>query len=134
MVDYAGAAVFAIKGEQGEILDYSGPLPPEKYLDLGRRYEKTGVFAELARTRAPLIIDDVHGDSPLARNIQKVFGDELYTMFKHLRSWMGIPLIVKDQVVGMITCTYPEPNHFTSRHARLALAIGNQAAVAIENA
>lgn len=50
------------------------------------------------------------------------------------RSWMGVPLIVKDQAIGMLRLSYTEPNYFTPRHAQLVLAIANQAAVAIENA
>jgi signal transduction histidine kinase len=47
---------------------------------------------------------------------------------------MGIPLMVKDKVIGMLGLAHSEPGYYTSQHARLALTIANQAAVAIENA
>jgi PAS domain S-box-containing protein len=134
MVDYMGAAVYTLDGEEPELLDYAGPLTQERYKDLPRQMKQVGVFVEAIRTHEPVIIADVWGDSPLARNVQGVFGDDLRVGYVHLRSWMGIPLMVKERVVGLISFTHSEPNYFTPRHARLALAIGNQAAVAIENA
>src|SRR6266498_1623759 len=47
---------------------------------------------------------------------------------------MAAPLTLKDRVIGMVTFTAREPRYFTPRHATLALAIANQAAIAIENA
>src|SRR5207249_566793 len=49
-------------------------------------------------------------------------------------SWMAVPLLLRDQVIGMLVLTSKEANAFTPRHATLALAIANQAAIAIENA
>src|SRR5439155_5939091 len=47
---------------------------------------------------------------------------------------MAVPLMLRDQVIGMLVLTSSEEQAFTQRHATLALAIANQAAVAIENA
>jgi GAF domain-containing protein len=52
----------------------------------------------------------------------------------YVHSWMGIPLKRKERVIGLLSLIHNEPNYFTSQHARMALAIANQAAVAIENA
>ena len=51
-----------------------------------------------------------------------------------MRSWLGVPLLVQDHVVGMLTLDHDQPGHYTPRHADLALTIANQAAIAIENA
>ena len=47
---------------------------------------------------------------------------------------MGIPLKSKERVIGLLSLIHNEPNYFTSQYAKMALAIANQAAVAIENA
>jgi signal transduction histidine kinase len=47
---------------------------------------------------------------------------------------MGIPLISRDQLIGVLRLDHHEPGHFTRAHADLGLAFANQAAVAIENA
>src|SRR5205823_10050102 len=61
-------------------------------------------------------------------------GDLLVTTFQHVCSWMAVPLTLRDQVSGMLVLTSKEENAFTPHHATLALAIANQAAIAIENA
>ena len=41
---------------------------------------------------------------------------------------------LKDRVIGMLSASHSQPGYYTSHHADLALAIANQAAIAIENA
>ena len=50
------------------------------------------------------------------------------------RSYLAVPIMVKDQPIGILRLTHNEPGRFTAEHARLATAIANQAAIAIENA
>ena len=47
---------------------------------------------------------------------------------------MRIPLVYQDKTIGMISLSHVEPGRYTAHHARLAMAIANQAAVAITNA
>jgi two-component system NtrC family sensor kinase len=56
-------------------------------------------------------------------------GDTLVT-----RSAIGLPLIRRDRVIGILTLMHEEPNVFTDWHLELVSAIGRQAAAAIENA
>jgi signal transduction histidine kinase len=49
-------------------------------------------------------------------------------------SLMAVPLMPKEQVIGILTLTAQEPHYFTPHHAALALAFANQAAIALENA
>jgi signal transduction histidine kinase len=51
-----------------------------------------------------------------------------------VRSWLGVPLIAKGQLIGVLRMDHAEPGHFTQEGARIALAFADQAAVAIENA
>ncbi len=62
-----------------------------------------------------------------------------YPAFKHsphhhMRSWLGVPLIVKDKLIGMLALDSIESAHFTPHHARLVTAFAGQVAVALENA
>jgi signal transduction histidine kinase len=61
-------------------------------------------------------------------------GDQLETTFGFIRSFMALPLLLKDRIIGVLTMSYPEPGYFTAHHAELAGAIAQQAAIAIENA
>lgn len=93
-------------------------------------------FLEVAERRQPVIIPDVHADTPLARKFQQisqvVFGDGQVS--PHITSWMGVPMMLKGQVMGILTLDNSQPNYFTEAHAELAMGIAQQAALAIENA
>jgi PAS domain S-box-containing protein len=52
----------------------------------------------------------------------------------YIRCWMGVPLVVKDKVIGVINLDKAEPGFYHAEDAELALAFANQAAAAIENA
>ena len=61
-------------------------------------------------------------------------GELQKSTFHYVCSWMAVPLRLRDQVIGMLVVASKEENAFTPHHATLALAIANQAAIAIENA
>jgi HD-GYP domain-containing protein (c-di-GMP phosphodiesterase class II) len=50
-----------------------------------------------------------------------------------LRSWMGVPLICQDKLIGMIALDCTRPNFFTESHVRLASAFADQVAVLLNN-
>jgi len=82
--------------------------------------------AEVLARRAAVIYDNVPEAFPY-------FGEEPYVA-DPIRSWLGVPLICNDRLIGMITLDRHQPAAFHDNHARLAAAFAAQAAVAIENA
>jgi serine phosphatase RsbU (regulator of sigma subunit)/CRP-like cAMP-binding protein len=57
-----------------------------------------------------------------------------FSRLSHIASWLGVPLLFGDQLMGMITLDKHEINFYNDDHARLAMAFATQAAIAIENA
>jgi signal transduction histidine kinase len=53
---------------------------------------------------------------------------------KPTESWLGVPMIARDRVIGVISVESYKKNAFTAEDLILLTAIANQAAVAIENA
>src|SRR5215831_8059439 len=51
-----------------------------------------------------------------------------------IRAWLGVPLIMYDEVIGVLSVQSHTPGAFGADHLRLLEAIGGQAAVAIQNA
>jgi diguanylate cyclase (GGDEF)-like protein len=51
-----------------------------------------------------------------------------------VRSWLGVPIVIYHEVVGVLSVESRESDVFVKHQARLLEAIGAQAAVAIENA
>src|SRR4029079_12688018 len=88
----------------------------------------------ILRERGVVIVDDVRGASDTARRYQQVIGEQLHTVFSHVRSWLAAPLVVRDRVIGFMSVSWNDVGHFTEHHAELLRAIASHAAVAIENA
>jgi len=51
-----------------------------------------------------------------------------------IHSWLGAPMLIGAQLIGMIALDKKEAEFYTQEHARLAEAFAAQAAIAIENA
>lgn len=91
---------------------------------LKRIYEKNDLFLEIMHTRQPIILADAQADPRL-----KNWGNA-----HHIRGWMGVPLIARDEVIGFLTIENNELDAYSSDSARIAESFGNQAAAAIHNA
>ncbi|HEU5090163.1 MAG TPA: GAF domain-containing protein, partial [Roseiflexaceae bacterium] len=59
---------------------------------------------------------------------------QVHSVGKYIRSWLGVPLLSKGHVLGVLNIDSHQPNHFSQRDVEVALAFANQAAVALENA
>jgi GAF domain-containing protein/nitrogen-specific signal transduction histidine kinase len=54
--------------------------------------------------------------------------------FAHIRAWISAPLIVHDEVIGLITLDHQTPGFYTDEDGRNVALIAQQAAAAIDNA
>jgi PAS domain S-box-containing protein len=136
VVYYTDSSLLVFEGEDLVTVGYRGPVPQDRIM--GTRFppgrgrtmlEGPGHMTE------PLVIDDVRSDAPLARAYRQMVGEErLMRELRHIRSLLGVPLILKGQPIGLLAISHDEPGHYTERHVELARTIANQAAIAIQNA
>ena len=82
------------------------------------------VFLKMCASRQPTVIDDV----------TQAVGWFIAPWLPLNKSWLGAPLIVRDQVIGMISMTRPAAGAFSLSETVLTTAFAGQAAVALENA
>jgi PAS domain S-box-containing protein len=134
VVDYSGAAIIAREGDALALLDYRGPTREPEIHALERSADFQMVLRNFLDEHEVRVVGDVRGDEPGAAAFRRAAGAFLATEFAFVRSWMGLPLIAKERVIGMLNVVHAEPNYFTERHAALATAVAGQAAVALENA
>jgi signal transduction histidine kinase len=136
VVPYTGASILLREGDDLTLLDGVSSLGDAGAMR-GVRFpiaESPVLWSRLA-AREPIISDDIRGDDPQAVGFRRAVGEYLeYPSMVGIRSWLAVPLALKDRVVGMLSVSNSEPAFFTDRHAGLAMAVANQAAVAIENA
>jgi len=80
-------------------------------------------WGNLKDSRQPIIIPDVQADDRFTK----------FDQTRYIRSWMGIPLVAQDKLIGYLNIDSRTPGYFNDEHAALAQTFANQAAVAIEN-
>ncbi len=85
--------------------------------------EDSILLHEMIRTGHAISVGDIGGD---ARFMSFAEQERL--------SWLGIPLIAKGQVIGVLAIEKVEPHFYTSDMIQLATTFASQAAVAMDNA
>jgi signal transduction histidine kinase len=123
-----------LDGDMLTVVAYRGPIPQADALQIAFSLHEARANREVIERQQPLVVANVNSGVPLARAIQDTAGESLNTTYSYVRSWIGVPLVAKDQVLGMVTLDHSEPEYYTARHAELAMAFAHQVAVAIENA
>jgi PAS domain S-box-containing protein len=149
LVDFSVCSIAIAEGGEMTVFDTSGPAAWRDRAKqvLGQRYsiEQLGHMGEAFRRGEAVIIPDVRSDDADAQAYRRVLAyllkvtpDEVVTHLhndlSYIRSWLGIPLLLKEGLVGVLTLAQRETGFYTERHAKLTMAVANQAAIAIENA
>jgi len=134
IADYTGSSFSILEAEEFVLVENRGPAPLDQVLQLHIPIKRMGIIWEMFMRREPVIIPDVQVDFPLAQAFRTMMDKHLNATFGYIRSWMAVPLSHKEQIIGMLTLSSSEPDYYSPRHASLALAIANQAAVALANA
>ncbi len=134
IIPYSGAAIYTLENGELNVAAYQLPgltsLPPALVIPL----KNAGPYGAVITGKKVLILDDVKGKPPLSRAFEELGIQPDPSIFNHSHSWIGIPLIIRDKVTGLLSLTHDQPGYYTHTHVRLAQAITNQVAVAIENA
>ncbi len=82
------------------------------------------LFDEIRRTGRPSVLADVQADP----RFEHVYDDH------YLHGWMGVPLMVRGEVIGYLTLDSQRVAAYSEVDATLVQAFANQAATALENA
>ncbi len=82
------------------------------------------LLREVLGSRAPIVVDDTKTDPRW----------EWVSLGAHVRSWLGVPLVIRGEAIGIYSLDRSEPGSFTEEDARLALSLAPAAATAVEMA
>lgn len=135
VINFDGASILAQIEGYLEVLAYRGPIDQETALGLRFPLVQAGVNQEVIQQRAPVIISDVQNEAgALADAFRETAVAQGDGLFSYVRSWLGVPLLAKDRVLGMLSLDHGEPGYYGEHHSELTLAFANQVAVAMENA
>jgi prephenate dehydrogenase/signal transduction histidine kinase len=96
----------------------------EPIADYGQHVSNHNVLFNLMReTRQPMMIKDVYEDPRFL----------MLPGVEYIRSWMGVPLLSQDEVIGFLGVDNKQINAYKQHHMHIAQAFANQAAAAIVN-
>ena len=122
-IDFDSATLFLLKGDVLEAAASRGLSGFQRGMNTYRETEHNSAWRAV-RHKLPLIINDV---------TRSEYWEPRPELSK-IRSWLGVPLIYKDRVVGVLTLDKNEPNAFSDADARYAFTLAYQIAIAVENA
>ncbi|GEM_PF-1103640 len=128
VIPYNTTSVQLLRDEGLEIVACQGFEKPDQVVGLVFPLDPRFPNHRVVVTKAPLAIEDIIQEYPH-------FQEEANTYESgHIQSWLGVPLIVKDEVIGMIAVDRVEVHPYTAEEVQLAMAFVNQAAIALNNA
>jgi len=131
VIAFDSGSILLLENGKMSVAAVRGFEEPERVLDTQLGLDTAPLNREIIETRRPLILGSV-ADDP--RWLQSIEASGLTPDLAHIYSWMGIPLLVQDRVIGMLTADKAEPDFYRPQDAELALAFASHAAVAIERA
>ncbi|MCK5075489.1 MAG: GAF domain-containing protein, partial [Calditrichia bacterium] len=124
VIPYDSASIQLLDRNELEIAYGKGFNNLEKIIGLRFPVPGKNINTEVLNTKKPMILS----------NIKEKPSKYFTAPHSRIKSWMGIPLIFKGEIFGMLTVDSETPGFFTDKHLELATAFANQVTVAIKNA
>lgn len=124
IIPYDSATVLMLRNEALEIVGGLGFDDLQSIIGLRFILDETSPSTVVIHEARPHIVTDVQ---------QKYSSFEKYHQ-NQIHGWLGVPLVVKERIIGMIAIDSTKPGAFNEKHAKLAAAIADQVAIALENA
>ena len=134
VLDYTGAGIATIDDGNFVFMDYVGPASRELVMCMRIPVRQPSGYRKVMRTRNPVIYADLWDAGVDSEEMEFHRSGDLGENLGYVRSWLGVPLMVKERIIGILRVDHELPDQFTQQNAQLVLAFANQAAVAIENA
>jgi diguanylate cyclase (GGDEF)-like protein len=124
LVPYDSASFFMEENNHLNIVVANGFKDLEAVYSVSINKQDDELFNEIYDTNTVLLVSNVKEDPRFKH----------YVNLPNIESWMGIPIIFKNKIVGILTLDSIEEDIYTKYHCNIALSFAYHAGVAIENA
>lgn len=122
ILPYDAATLWLREGDRMRVWAARGFSDPEEYQGLSLSIHESALLQEMIRTGQPLSVEDVRNDPRFP------------PMEAARLSWLGLPLMAKGELIGVIALEKWDAHFYTHEKIQLGLTFANQAAIALENA
>lgn len=134
IIEYSHAGLFALEDSMLVTLAMRGTLQLEQSSPFRVHLQGPEILAALFNGHRPIRIADVWNEDPHAQFLRSLLDDRAAMLLDGMKSWMWVPLAVRNRIIGGVGVAHKTPNYFTSHHANLALSVADQAAITMVNA
>ena len=122
VIQYDTATLWLREKDRLAVASVRGFSDAERRLGLSVAVSDSALFKEMAQTGQPILVNDVRED-------RRFLPTE-----NPLLSWLGIPLISKNELVGVIAVEKWQAHFYTPEQTQVSLTYASQSAVSLENA
>lgn len=123
ILPYDTGTLWLRQGGKLTIRAASGFADSEQRIGLSVAVEDSLLLKEMVETSRPISVGDVREDVRFSSLIEHQY-----------LSWLGVPLLSKGEVVGVLAFEKIEPHYYTQDHISSIITFAGQAAVALVNA
>jgi PAS domain S-box-containing protein len=123
VIPYDTAILWLRQGSHLTVRAVAGFEDSDQRIGLSVAEEDSALLGEMIATSHPISVPDVREDSRFTSLVE----------YERL-SWLGVPLLSKGEVVGVIALEKTEANYYTPDHIASVITFAGQAAVALVNA
>jgi len=123
VIPYDRSMLWFYEGDILEVVAERGFSESEKRIGDSTSAEEMIIFSEILRSKKALSFSDIREEKDF----------HIPSDIEHL-SWLGIPLLLKGDVIGIMTLDKKEAGFYTLTHIQIGTTFAGQAAVALENA
>lgn len=129
IIEYRNSKIFIIDGRMAGVIAHRSAISKSMEGNFPLPFGEW-----LANEKRPVVIDDILSEDELAVRFRNDMHAYMDTVYKDVRCWMSLPMIYKDNVIGIMTLDHGEPGYYKTYHTELGKAFANQAAIEYENA
>ncbi|HVP21114.1 MAG TPA: GAF domain-containing protein [Anaerolineaceae bacterium] len=117
------ATLWLREDDKLKIYSANGFTDDESRIGLTVSIQDSDLFKAMMQKSQPICVPDIRKDE---RFVSQVEPENI--------SWLGVPLVAKGELVGVIALEKREADFYTSEHIQAATTFASQAAIALENA
>ncbi len=129
VIPYDSAGIYQVENNRRVFVTGRGFTNLDDLIGVGfefnQRDDEIGFL--ISKSLQPLILEDASEQYP------QYFSTGSHAATK-IRSYMAVPIVLSQNLIGMITLGREDPDFYKDQHARLAMVFAAQAAIALNNA
>jgi GAF domain-containing protein len=129
VIPYDSAGIYQVDDNRREFVTGRGFTNLDDLIGVSFEFNQQDdeIGYQISQSLQPLILEDASEKYP------QYFNTGSHAAAK-IRSYMAVPIVLNEKLIGMITLDKEKPGFYKNQHARLAMAFAAQAATAINNA